>query len=61
MSEAKVLERHSAMYDTEQNTAATPPTLKRRLPFIGGRELRLAHQLPGKPTARAESKHVGSY
>ena len=32
-----------------------------RLPFIGGINLRLAHQLSGKPAAGAGGKLVGSY
>ena len=34
---------------------------RRKLPFIGGIDFRLAHQLPGKPAAGAGGKHVGSY
>ena len=34
---------------------------ERRLPFIGGIDVRLAHQLPGKPAAGAGGKRVGSY
>ena len=34
---------------------------RRRLPAIGGSDVRLAHQLPRKPVAVAEGKYVGSY
>ena len=34
---------------------------RRRLPFIGGINVRLAHQLPGKPAAGTGSKQVGNY
>ena len=34
---------------------------RRRLPTIGGSDVRLAHQLLGKPVAAAEGKYAGSY
>lgn len=34
------------------------PTPGRRLPFIAGNDVRLAHHLPWKPAARAGGKHV---
>ena len=34
---------------------------RRRLPFIGDIDIRLVHQLPGKPVARAGGNHGGSY
>ena len=48
--------------DGGQDSAATLAIQgRRRLPFIGGIDIRLAHQLPGKPAAGAGGKHVGSY
>ena len=35
--------------------------VRRRLPVIGGIDVSLAYQLPGKPEAGARGKHVGSY
>ena len=60
----KVLEKHSTM-GRRQDTAEISSTRGiRRLPFTGGTDItniRLAHQSPGKPAARAGSNHIGSY
>ena len=34
---------------------------RRKLLFIGEIDVKLAHQLPGKPEARARDKHIGRY
>ena len=48
--------------DSKQDMAADFATRgRRRLPFIGGINVRLAHKSPGKPAAGAGSKHIGSY
>lgn len=43
-----------------QDKGAIFPTQRRKLPFIGGIDMRLAHQLPGKPMGGAEDNHTGS-
>ena len=50
------------MADSKQNAAVIFTTQEtRRPPLIGGIDIRLAHQLPGKPAAKAGGKFVGSY
>ena len=50
------------MADSRKDMAATFATWGRsKLPFIGGIEVRLTHQLPRKPAAGAGGKHVDSY
>ena len=50
------------MVGGRQDLAAIVATWgRKRLPFTGGIDVRLAHQLPGKPAAGAGGKHVGSY
>lgn len=46
--------------DSWQDKGAIFPTQRRKLPFIGGIDMRLAHQLPGKPMGGAEDNHTGS-
>lgn len=47
--------------DGRQDIVAIFVTSGRRLPFIGGIDIRLAHQLPWKSEAGAGAKHIGSY
>lgn len=55
MSKTRVLEQQSSLYSREQ--AGQGNNLhylgRRRLPFIVGSDIRLAHQLLGKPAAGA--------
>ena len=62
MSEAKVPGATLPLWmaGSRQATAAVFATWwRKRLPFIGGIDVRWAHQLPGKPGAGG--KHAGSY
>ena len=48
--------------DSRQDRAAIFSTQERkRLPFIEGIDVRLAHPLPGKPASGAGGPHVGGY
>ena len=48
--------------DSRQDMAANFATCgRRRLPFIGGIDVRLPQQLPGKPAAEAGGKHISSH
>ena len=51
----------SSAADGRQDMAAIFVTSGRRLPFIGGIDIRLAHQLPRKSEGGAGVKHIGSY
>ena len=55
----RVLERHPTVYTASgrQDIAAVFITWgRKRLPFIGGIDIRLAHQLPGKTEAGAGTR-----
>ena len=62
-SKTKVLEPHPTMSDRWQVGRTWQSLLlgSKRLSFIGSIDVRLSHQLPGKPAAGAGGKRVGSY
>lgn len=57
---SKVLEQHPTVCGRRQTgRGSSPPSSgNKRLPFIGGVDVRLAYQSPGKPAAWAGGKHV---
>ena len=57
-----ILQQHPIVYGRQKarHGSNLPYLGRRRLPFIGGIEVRLAHQLPGKPAAGVGGKHTGS-
>ena len=60
-SERKALEQHPPWTADSGQDIVFATWGRRRLPFIGGIDIKLVNQLPGKPAAGAGSKCVGSY